>query len=109
MAARVSIIVRFDFEGIHSWPDATAPVAFLAFPHRHVFHVEAAKDVTHDDRQIEIIQFKKELSYYCRMHYAGPHLMSCEMMARELLMLFGLRYCRVLEDGENGAEAVVDA
>ena len=30
--------------------------------------------------------------------------MSCEMIAKELLKVFELNYCSVLEDNENGAE-----
>lgn len=100
---RMSIVVTFRFEGIHCWPDAQDPVAYLSFPHRHVFHVEAVKDVTHAEREIEIIQFKHEMRKYCADVFQGPHTLSCETMALNLYTHFKLRTCRVLEDGENGA------
>lgn len=108
-AAVVSIIVKFRFEGIHFWPDAAGKVEYLKHPHRHEFHVTCSKIVTHDDRQVEIITFKNEVAYYCRMHFAGPHPNSCESMARQLCTVFGLQSCTVLEDGENGAMCVVQS
>ncbi len=77
---------------------------FLQFPHRHEFHVEAVKPVTHDDRDVEIIMLKGALRRYCESQFAGPHTLSCEAMARQLQSVFDLSRCRVLEDGENGAE-----
>ena len=57
------IWVTFRREGIHCFPAAaTDPkledVAFLASPHRHIFHFRVAIDVFHDDRELEFIQFK---------------------------------------------------
>lgn len=103
--ATMRVLVRCSFEGVHSWPGCPLEeVAFLRTPHRHVFHVEATRSVGHDDRQIEIIMFKHELRRYCETRFAGPHHMSCEMMARDLLDMFALDRCTVTEDGENGAE-----
>lgn len=104
--AGMSIVVRFSFEGVHCWPDAEGWAQFLRDPHRHMFHVEAAKAVEHDDRQIEILAFRREMARYCNSTFCGPHTMSCEMMARRLMSEFRLSRCRVLEDNENGAEVV---
>lgn len=101
------VVVRFRFEGLHSWPTAPdGPVSFLRHVHRHEFHVEAAKDVSHDDRDIEIIQLKNAMQAHAAAEFAGPHSLSCEMMARALLLRYGLARCMVLEDGENGAEVL---
>jgi len=105
--ARVDIVVRLQFEGMHYWPGAPQdkPEAYLVHPHRHVFHVEATRLVMHDDREIEIIAFKREIKEFCEVNYgAGFHTLSCEMMAKEILRVFRLSRCSVLEDGENGAE-----
>ena len=100
---KVSVIVRLQFEGIHCWPDCNIEqVSFLRQPHRHIFHVEAEKEVSHDNREVEIIMLKRAMEIYCRERkdYGSE---SCEMIARNLLHLFSLKSCTVLEDGENGA------
>ena len=54
------IWVTFQREGIHCFPAAAndpklADVAFLASPHRHIFHFRVAIDVFHDDREIHLL------------------------------------------------------
>jgi hypothetical protein len=98
------IVVKFAFEGIHSWPSAPDEVSFLRNLHRHIFHVEAVKYVSHADREIEIIMLKREMQEVAQRRFRGPHMMSCEMMAMDLAKTFDLIRCTVLEDGENGAE-----
>jgi hypothetical protein len=107
------IIVRFQVEGLHCWPEAEAlapQVAFLSSPHRHIFHIEAKKTVTHDDRDIEIIMFKREMQDYLSRNFFNEEgnmcdfeSRSCEMLANDLLEAFDLDECTVLEDNENGA------
>lgn len=86
---------------------------FLKSPHRHIFYITAKKEVTHLDRDIEIIQLKRVINSYLKKMYAKPNesvlyfgSKSCEMIAMELLNQFDLCYCSVLEDGENGAEVI---
>lgn len=100
----VRVIVRFQFEGVHYWPGAPEDAAILRHPHRHVFHVEAAMPVTHDDRDVEFIELKRVMQLYCVGMFTGPHPLSCEMIARRLVDRFALDKCAVFEDGENGAE-----
>lgn len=117
---RTYIIVRFQVEGFHNFPQARLlfpEVGFLADEHRHIFHIQCKKEVFHDDRDVEFIMFKREIeswlyneygtsypenhppfSYYCKF---GP--MSCEMIAKALLEKFELSSCTVSEDGENAA------
>ena len=69
--AQRMIWVTFSREGIHCYPAAaTDPklatgdeydVSFLANPHRHIFHFRVSIAVMHDDRDIEVIQFKRWL------------------------------------------------
>ena len=109
---KTSIIVKLQVEGVHCWPDCDIEeVSFLKQPHRHIFHIACKKEVRHDDRDIEIIQFKHRIHDYLRAKYSNGNMcefgaMSCEMLARELMQFFGLCYCSVLEDNENGAEIV---
>lgn len=112
-AAARFIWVTFQKEGIHCYPAAgTDPtlvdVAFLANPHRHMFHFTVAIEVEHNDRDIEFIQFKRWLeSLYAGDILALDHK-SCEMIADELYNQIAMKYAdrdvkiTVSEDGENG-------
>jgi hypothetical protein len=111
--SKTNIIVNLEFDGIHNWPAAKEmlpEVAFLSDLHRHKFFVTCKKRVTHDDRDVEIIMFKRDILDYLskyfdlqlRSYLLGA--MSCEMLARELFQRFDLVYCSILEDNENGAE-----
>jgi hypothetical protein len=119
-AANRQIWVTFRKEGIHCYPAAaTDPklntsdeynVAFLANPHRHIFHFRVSIDVWHNDRDIEFIQFKRWLEAL----YSGANTVlaldykSCEMIADDLYVQIAARYpnrcviIEVSEDGENG-------
>ena len=119
-AAQRQIWVTFRKEGIHCYPAAaTDPllntageydVAFLANPHRHIFHFRVSIDVFHSDRDIEFIQFKRWLESL----YIGSNTVleldwkSCEMIADDLYTQIAARYpnravtIEVSEDGENG-------
>lgn len=108
------IYVTFEREGVHCYPEAgTNPnlvdVSFLQYPHRHMFKFTVAIEVTHDDRDIEFIQFKR----FCEGLYDQGTLelnsKSCEMIAEELHYKISEKYpgrdinIEVSEDGENGA------
>jgi hypothetical protein len=119
-AAGRQIWTTFRKEGIHCYPAAaTDPqlntndeynVAFLASPHRHIFHFRVSIDVFHNDRDIEFIQFKR----WCEALYNGSGAVlsldykSCEMIADDLYVQIAARYSgrcvtiEVSEDGENG-------
>jgi hypothetical protein len=113
------IWVTFRKEGIHMYPAAaTDPklatgdeydVSFLGTPHRHIFHFKVYIAVTHDDRDIEFIQFKRWLEKCYSDGILELNHKSCEMIARELNATISARYpgretwIDVSEDGENGA------
>lgn len=123
---QTNIIISLQIEGFHNWPDAKdifPKMGFLSDRHRHIFHIVAKKKVTHDDRDVEIIDFKRLIySYLIDKYHKGEFdgtdksypfeyfcefgSKSCEMLAKELLEKFDLEYCSVLEDGENGAEVL---
>lgn len=101
---KIEIVVTFQFELIHRWPACDVPgMEFLKNPHRHLFHGTAWKVVQHEDREIEIIDFKHKIEAFMRAAWSTDHL-SCESIARRIVEVFGLSRCRILEDGENGAE-----
>lgn len=107
------IEVTFQKEGIHKYPAAlTDPklsdVSFLGHPHRHMFHFRVRVSVTHNDREIEFILFKRELEALYDGIYDIDYK-SCEMLAEELIEYVNKSYpgrvveVNVSEDGENGA------
>ena len=119
------IFVTFQKEGIHKYPAAlTDPllatgdefdVSFLGYPHRHMFHFKVWISVTHDDRDIEFIQFKRYLEGLYQQSVLNLDYKSCEMMADDLYEVISKKYpgrevwIEVSEDGENGAYMVYDS
>ena len=123
--AERSIWVTFTKEGIHKYPAALDDpmlatgdeydVSFLGYPHRHTFHFKVQIQVTHNDRDIEFIQFKRWLESL----YAGDILQldykSCEMISDDLYKQINDKYpgrfvvIDVAEDGENGCQIVYPA
>ena len=115
------IWVTFRKEGIHCYPAAaTDPnlatgdqydVSFLANPHRHIFHFRVWLSVTHNDRDVEFIQFKRWLEqlYSSAQGVLSLDHKSCEMMSDELYDTISQKYpsrevwIEVSEDGENGS------
>jgi hypothetical protein len=115
------IWVTFRKEGIHCYPAAaTDPnlatgdeydVSFLANPHRHIFHFRVWLSVTHNDRDVEFIQFKRWLEklYSSNEGVLSLDHKSCEMMSDELYDTISQKYpdrevwIEVSEDGENGS------
>ena len=111
---QTSIVVTLRVEGIHRWIDAPEfkpEVAYLEHPHRHIFYIKVKKVVTHADRDIEIIVFKRDILRYLQKYfdYGSKYQlhdfkkMSCEMIAEDILTTFEATEVEVLEDGENGA------
>ena len=113
------IWVTFRKEGIHKYPAALTDsnlatgdeydVSFLGYPHRHIFHFKVWIGVTHDDRDIEFIQFKRWLEKLYAEGTLQLDYKSCEMMSGELFDAISNKYpgrevwIEVSEDGENGS------
>jgi len=113
------IWVTFQKEGIHAYPAAaTDPnlatgdeydVSFLATPHRHIFHFRVCLSVTHNDRDVEFIQFKRWLENLYKDSILKLDYKSCEMMSDDLYDTISQKYpdrevwIEVSEDGENGS------
>jgi hypothetical protein len=128
--AKRSIWVTFTKEGIHKYPAALDDpalatgdeydVSFLGYPHRHTFHFKVQIQVTHNDRDIEFIQFKRWLErLYAEVDSSTAVLQldykSCEMIADDLYLHINSKYpgrfvvIDVAEDGENGCQIVYPA
>jgi len=108
-----NIIVKLQYEALHNWPGVVnvlpnSPwIHMLKDKHRHIFYIALEKQVTHSDRDVEIILFKQEViqkleSSFGRPGDLGP--MSCEMLAEFLLKEYDCSSVEVLEDNENGAK-----
>ena len=113
------IWVTFRKEGMHKYPAAlTDPalatgdeydVSFLGYPHRHIFHFKVWIGITHDDRDIEFIQFKRWLENLYKEGTLQLDFKSCEMMSGDLYDSISQKYpgrevwIEVSEDGENGS------
>ena len=76
-----------------------------------MFHFRVDLEVWHDDREVEFILFKRELSGLYEQGTLQLDYKSCEMMADELAEYIKLQYpgrdfkIEVSEDGENGCVA----
>ena len=117
--AQRQIWITWQREGIHKYPAAlTDPklatgdeydVSFLGHPHRHIFHFKVWINVTHDDRDIEFIQFKRWLENLYKDSILSLDYKSCEMMSGDLYDSISQRYpgrevwIEISEDGENGS------
>jgi len=100
----IKIVLNLNIEGIHYWKDCDIEeVMFLQYPHRHIFHIEVQKQVSHADRDIEIIKLKREIKNWLGSEPVNFGGKSCEMIAEEILKEFDACYVKVLEDNENGA------
>ena len=113
------IWVTFQKEGIHKYPAALTDsnlatgdeydVSFLGYPHRHTFHFKVWISVTHDDRDIEFIQFKRWLEKLYAEGTLQLDYKSCEMMSGDLFDTISNKYpgrevwIEVSEDSENGS------
>jgi len=119
------IWVTFKKEGIHKYPAALEDpalatgdeydVSFLGYPHRHQFHFRVAIKVTHNDRDIEFIQFQRWLENLYKDDVIQLDYKSCEMMSDDLFDQIVAKYpgrdirIEISEDGENGALIEYDA
>lgn len=106
-----NIVVKLHYEATHNWPKVAEvlpdqpEIHFLQYPHRHIFHITMEKTVTHSDRDVEIILFKREVLKRLQDEFDGDlQSWSCEMLAEHLLKEYKCCSVEVLEDNENGAK-----
>lgn len=116
-ASKQFVWVKFQKEGIHLYPAAAtdprlADVSFLGFPHRHIFHFQVGLEVTHTDRDVEFILFKRDLEAQYSNGTLQLNHKSCEMIGEDLAGYIRGTYpdreimITVSEDNENGATMV---
>lgn len=118
MPLTLFVRVRAQVEGLHHWPDAEPPDAYLAQPHRHLFVIDLQIGVRHDDRDIEINALSRWLTALLPTFAAAPDrreapldfaTLSCEQLATRVIEAVGDRHgddrsieCTVWEDGLLG-------
>jgi len=108
---KTEVYCTLQVEALHNWANCPhEEVSYLRDPHRHVFHIKAYKEVSHDDRDVEFIMLKHQIEEYLIAKYFNSQKyicdfgsQSCEMIAVELINKFELSVCEVNEDNENGA------
>lgn len=115
----MNIFITTQFEDFHRWKDAPDAVAFLRDIHRHIFHVKITASVSHAERDIEFILFKREVNEIIKNIQADGCLpitdqpledWSCETWSKAILYHLHKYHkynnhftCEFSEDGENGA------
>lgn len=105
------VICAVQVPGFHRWENAPDDprFAFLRDRHRHMFHIRMDFEVSHGDREIEIINQEEWIKRVLDCHYGTPCEfggMSCEDIAVALLNDLHAYSCEVLEDGYGGARVV---
>ena len=113
MSTKTTVVITLQYEAFHNWQGVKEALPhqpelhFLFDRHRHIFHIKLEKIVSHSDRDVEIIWFKRQIQQYLETKYGRPGelgSMSCEMLSEELVKQFDCETVEVLEDNENGAK-----
>lgn len=103
------VLIQFEIDGFHHYPDAPERVEFLSFNHRHTFVIKCGYRVTDLNREKEIFICRDEVKNYLVESYGYPcqfGAMSCEMIAKEVLEFSledGMEWCEVWEENTGGA------
>lgn len=101
------IKVKLVYEATHNWPECPfSEVAYLRDEHRHNFYITLIKEVSHNERAIEIILFKKSVEAFLASFNHKFENHSCETIADLLLAQFECAEVEVLEDNEVGGIAL---
>lgn len=100
------VILDFDIEGFHNYPNAPTQVSFLSNKHRHLFRIEIGICVTELNREKEIFIEQDIVKDIIRSRFGMPAIfgqMSCEHIAKFIIDNYDCSWCKVLEDGRGGA------
>lgn len=103
------VIIQFEIEGFHHYPNAPEKVNFLSLNHRHSFQIKAGYLVDDLNREKEIFIQRDYIKEYLIECFGSPcqfEDMSCEMIANEILQYSsddGMIWCEVWEEKTGGA------
>jgi len=104
-----TVIIQFEIEGFHHYPNAPKEVKFLSSNHRHTFLIKAGYKVSNLNREKEIFICRDQVKEYLGEAFGIPcefGKMSCEMIAKEILKFSeddGMIWCEVWEEKTGGA------
>lgn len=110
---RSTVTATLTAPGMHAWSGASQHRYYLSYPHRHLFHITATVETSHDDRDIEYHDLRDWIVHWLDefptltndlRNFGGK---SCETLARDLWdylqtskNVHTLRAVSVSEDGE---------
>lgn len=103
------VIIQFEIEGFHNYPNAPDKVNFLSNNHRHTFIIKSGYKVSDLNREREIFICRDIVKNYLEESFGVPcqfKNMSCEMIAKEILEFAiedGMVWCEVWEEKTGGA------
>lgn len=106
---KTTVIISFEVEGFHNYPNAPKDVEFLKFKHRHSFKIKAGYHVTDLNREKEIFITRDTIITHLNKLFGAPCQFgerSCEMIASEILKVNsedGMIWCEVWEENTGGA------
>jgi len=69
------LVVRTQLEGVHCYIGAPPEVDYLSLPHRHVFHIEVEIEVFKENRELELLSIKADLTQHLRAILGGRYLL----------------------------------
>tara|TARA_R100000664_G_scaffold33942_1_gene52913 strand:+ start:3446 stop:3787 length:342 start_codon:yes stop_codon:yes gene_type:complete len=110
-----TVIINFDIEGTHNYPNPPREVYYLTYEHRHLFKIKCGFNVQDSNREIEIFMQEEIIKTYLKEEYWHVEYsdvcefgnMSCEMIAEDILNKFGCDWVEVLEDNRGGARVEI--
>lgn len=101
------VILKFDIEGYHFYPNAPEAVSFLRYNHRHLFRFEITMRVQDLNREFEIFIETQRIKDALHKRFGTPcdfENFSCEQIANWIcLENTHVSSCAVLEDNMGGA------
>lgn len=104
-----NVIIQFEIEGFHHYPNAPKEVEFLSLNHRHTFKIKCGYQVEDLNREKEIFICRDIVKKFLFNKYGMPcqfQNMSCEMIAEEILKQYtedDMIFCEVWEEETGGA------
>lgn len=107
---KTTVILDFEIEGFHRYPNPPKEVLFLQYLHRHLFQIRVGFKVDDLNREKEIFIEERKIKKYLYSVFGSPcnfDNMSCEHIAVNILHFIqdqGGVWVEVFEDSKGGAK-----
>lgn len=98
------VLTHNEVEGFHYYPCAPEECNFLSSIHRHVFVIDCAFEVAHNEREIEIITQQQEIERALNSQFGKPckfKTMSCESIAEWIVEQIPMCYKAIVQESEG--------